>query len=177
MGSVPLRATINLNCPPVWIGCSQLYLYFPLYWDLSVFAFLISFLQTCRYNCWKYTMLFRYCEFMGPRLFGLYPNGLFTFGLSPFGLPMTFGLCWNTRTCGLRRFVYRGQHLLSCPAAFCNLHGTCRIFQSAWLFTSKLQGRCCHFHRNFTKCPYFSVKQQQRQNVSAQPFLSRKTKN
>ena len=37
-------------------------------------------------------MLFRYCDFMGPRLFGLYPNGLFTFGLSPFGLPMTFGL-------------------------------------------------------------------------------------
>ena len=28
----------------------------------------------------------------GPRLFGLYPNGLFTFGLSPFGLPMTFEL-------------------------------------------------------------------------------------
>ena len=73
--------------------------------------------------------------------------------------------------------LYRGQHLLSCPAAFCNLHGTCRIFQSAWLFTSKLQGRCCHFHCNFTQCPPFSVKPQRQQNVSAQPFMLRKTKN
>ena len=30
--------------------------------------------------------------YFGPCLFGLHPNGLFTFGLSPFGLPMTFGL-------------------------------------------------------------------------------------
>ena len=34
---------------------------------------------------------------LGPPLFGLHPNGLFTFGLfmiglSPFGLPMMFGL-------------------------------------------------------------------------------------
>ena len=34
---------------------------------------------------------------LGPPLFGLYPNGLypnrlFMIGLSPFGLPMTFGL-------------------------------------------------------------------------------------
>ena len=72
---------------------------------------------------------------------------------------------------------YRGQYLLYCPAAFCNLHGTCRIFQSAWLFTSKLQGRCCHFHCNFTQCPPFSVKPQRQQNVSAQPFMLRKTKN
>ena len=61
------------------------------------FLYFWSFLQTCRYNCWKYTMLFRYCDFMGPRLFGLYPNGQFTFGLfmiglSTFGLPMMFGL-------------------------------------------------------------------------------------
>ena len=45
----------------------------------------------------------------GPRLFGLYPNGLFTFGLSPFGLPMTdglmsFGLFCTTWTCGLSLF-------------------------------------------------------------------------
>ena len=35
--------------------------------------------------------------YIGPPLFGLYPNGLFTIGLfmiglSPFGLPMMFGL-------------------------------------------------------------------------------------
>ena len=33
-----------------------------------------------------------YTSFYGPPLFGLYPNGLFMIGLSPFGLPMTFGL-------------------------------------------------------------------------------------
>ena len=43
---------------------------------------------------------------MGPCLFGLFPNGLFKFGLSPFGRPMTFGLSpfglfWTTRTFGL----------------------------------------------------------------------------
>ena len=32
------------------------------------------------------------CSLKGPRLFELYPNRLFTFGLSPFGRPMTFGL-------------------------------------------------------------------------------------
>ena len=31
-------------------------------------------------------------EKKGPTLFGLYPNGLFMIGLSPFGLPMTVGL-------------------------------------------------------------------------------------
>ena len=45
----------------------------------------------------------------GPRLFGLYPNGL-----SPFGLPMTFGLTpfglfWTTRTCGLSPFGLLGK--------------------------------------------------------------------
>ena len=65
------------------------------------FLYFWSFLQTCRYNCWKYTMLFRYCDFMGPRLFGIYPNGQFTFGLSPFGLSwntcrlLPFGLLWR----------------------------------------------------------------------------------
>ena len=49
---------------------------------------------------------------VGPPLFGLCPNGLFTFGLfmiglSPFGLPMMFGLSpfglfWTTRTFGLQ---------------------------------------------------------------------------
>ena len=44
-----------------------------------------------------------------PLLFGIYPNGLFTFGLLPFGLPMTFGLTsfglfWAKRTCGLSPF-------------------------------------------------------------------------
>ena len=64
---------------------------------------------------------------------------------------------------------YRVQHLLSCPSEW--------NFQSVWLFTSKLQSRCCHFHRNFIQCPSFSVKQQQTQNVSAKPFMLRKTKN
>ena len=71
---------------------------FPCIGICLFFVFLISFLQTCRYNCWKYTMLFRYCDFMGPRLFGLYPNGQFTFGLSP------FGLFWNTKTSRLLPF-------------------------------------------------------------------------
>ena len=37
-------------------------------------------------------MNFRKSAKGGPPLFGLYPNGLFMIGLSPFGLPMTFGL-------------------------------------------------------------------------------------
>ena len=49
------------------------------------------------------------CSQKGPRLFELYPNRLFTFGLSPFGRPMTFGLSpfelfQTTRISGLSPF-------------------------------------------------------------------------
>ena len=46
---------------------------------------------------------------IGPHLLGLHPKGLFTFGLSPFELPMMsglspFGVFWTTRTCRLSPF-------------------------------------------------------------------------
>ena len=37
-------------------------------------------------------LLLRTVHEIGPHLFGIHPNGLITFGLSPFELPMMFGL-------------------------------------------------------------------------------------
>ena len=60
--------------------------------NLAPFANFVLTSQLCKEMYLTHSGNMEKASQMGPCLFGLYPNGLFMFGLSPFGRPMTFGL-------------------------------------------------------------------------------------
>ena len=71
--------------------------------------------------------------------------------------------------------LYRGQHLLSCPAAFCmELAG---FFNLRDYSQASFKAGVAIFIAISHNVHLFSVKPQRQQNVSAQPFMLRKTKN